>query len=185
MRVEPITEIKHLRSIKRLLADSPRDRLLLVSGINSGLRVQDLLGLRVKDLTNRKVGDRVLIKEKKTGKENVFILNKEIAAAFQEFLQKMQPEPDHFIFKSRKGINAPLTTHRVTKMVKFWCSEINLNGNFGAHTLRKTWCYVQRTKYGVSWEVLSKRLNHSSPSITRRYLGVKEEEVEKVLLNAI
>lgn len=185
MKVEPITEMKHLRSIKRLLVDSPRDRLLFVAGINSGLRVQDLLSLKVKDLVERKVGDRIFIREKKTGKENVFLMNKEIVSAFQEYLHVVNPEPEHFVFKSRKGFNYPLTTHRVTKMVKHWCSEINLNGNYGAHTLRKTWCYVQRTQYGVPWEVISKRLNHSSPAITRRYLGIKEEEVEEVLLNVV
>jgi integrase len=70
-------------------------------------------------------------------------------------------------------------------MVQRWCDAINLVGNFGAHTLRKTWCYHQRKTFGVSWEVLAKRLNHSSPSITRRYLGVQEEEVEEILLNTI
>ena len=70
-------------------------------------------------------------------------------------------------------------------MVQRWCDEINLAGNYGAHTLRKTWCYHQRKSFGVSWEVLAKRLNHSSPSITRRYLGVQEEEVEEILLNTI
>lgn len=185
MKVEPITEAKHLKSIKRLLSDSPRDKLLFVAGINSGLRVQDLLSLKVEDLLEKKEGDRVLIKEKKTGKENVFIVNKEILSAFQEYVDAIVPDPEHYLFKSRKGVNYPLTTHRVTKLVKAWCASINLKGNHGAHTLRKTWCYAQRTRFGVSWEVISKRLNHSSPAITRRYLGVKEEEVEKVLLNAI
>ena len=64
MKVDPITEVKHLKSIKRLLSDSPRDKLLFVAGINSGLRVQDLLSLKVKDLMERKEGDRVVIKEK-------------------------------------------------------------------------------------------------------------------------
>ena len=73
----------------------------------------------------------------------------------------------------------------VTKKVKAWADAINLKGNFGAHTLRKTWAYHQRKTFGVSWEILAKRLNHSSPSVTRRYMGVQEEEVEEVLMNAI
>jgi integrase len=78
-----------------------------------------------------------------------------------------------------------LTTFRVMKMIKSWTDAINLQGNFGAHTLRKTWCYMQRKEFGVSWEVIAKRLNHSNPAITRRYLGIKEEEVEEVLLHNI
>ena len=37
----------------------------------------------------------------------------------------------------------------------------------------------------VSWEILAKRLNHSTPSITRRYIGVQMEEVEEILLHTI
>ena len=84
MRVDPFIETRTLRSIKRLLADSPRDKLLFVMGINSGLRVQDLLALRVAAVRGLKLGDRISIQEKKTGKPNVLIANKEIVAALEE-----------------------------------------------------------------------------------------------------
>ena len=125
------------------------------------------------------------MREKKTGKENVFILNKEIKSALDGYLGTVEDDSTHFLFKSRKGKNYPLTTYAVTKYVKRWAESVNLKGNFGAHSLRKTWTYHQRKTFGVSWEVLAKRLNHSSPSITRRYLGVQEEEVEEILLNII
>ncbi len=111
-----------------------------------------------------KLGDRLPIREKKTGKPNVIIANKEIVAALEEYLAFAQPEDRHYLFKSRKTANSPLTTLTVTKKVKAWAAAINLKGNFGAHTLRKTWTYHQRREFGVSWEVLAKRLNHSSPS---------------------
>ena len=185
MKVQPITDLRHVRSIKRLLADSPRDKLLFVMGVNSGLRVQDLLALRVADVRGLKLGDRIPIREKKTGKPNVLIANKEIIAGLEEYLGDIEADDKHFLFKSRKGRNYPLTTLTVTKKVKAWTAAINLKGNFGAHTLRKTWTYHQRREFGVSWEVLAKRLNHSSPAVTRRYLGVQDEEVEQVLMNAL
>ncbi|WP_243313865.1 tyrosine-type recombinase/integrase [Fundidesulfovibrio agrisoli] len=185
MKVEPFIELKDIKSIKRMLKDNPRDFLLFVMGINSGLRAQDLLQLRVRDIQDVKIGSRISLKEKKTGKENVLIINHEIKAAADAYLGTTQTEPEHFLFKSRKGKNYPLTTFAVTKYVKTWAAALNLKGNFGAHTLRKTWCFHQRKTYGVSWEVLAKRLNHSSPSITRRYLGIQEEEVEEILLNII
>lgn len=185
MKVEPITDLKHVKNIKRLLSDKPRDRLLFIMGVNSGMRVQDLLGLRIKDVSELKVGDRISVKEKKTGKENVIIINKEIKMALGEYLNAGEHQPNHFLFKSRKGRNYPLTTFRVTRLVKSWAEAVGVHGNFGAHTLRKTWTYHQRKTFGVSWEVLAKRLNHSSPSITRRYLGIADEEVEEILMNAI
>ena len=185
MRVAPFVEMRYVRSIKRLLADSPRDKLLFVMGVNSGLRVQDLLALRVAAVRGLKLGDRVPVRELKTGKPNVLIANKEILAALEEYFAAVNPDDEHFLFKSRKTANSPLTTLTVTKKVKAWAAAINLKGNFGAHTLRKTWTYHQRREFGVSWEVLAKRLNHSSPSVTRRYLGVQDEEVEEVLMNAL
>ena len=184
MKVEPIINMKDIKSIKKLLVDRPRDRLLFVLGINSGLRVQDLLALKVSDVRTCSIGDRVSIKEKKTGKENVFIMNKEIKTALDDYLRCAKRQDDHYLFKSRKGQNYPLTTYAVTMMVQRWCDEINLKINAGAHTLRKTWCYQQR-QMGSSWELLAKRLNHSTPSITRRYLGVQEEEVEEILMKSI
>ena len=70
-------------------------------------------------------------------------------------------------------------------MVKKWVSEINLKGNYGAHSLRKTWGYIQRTTYGVGFEILCKRCNHSSPAITMRYLGIEDKEVQNILMNEV
>ncbi|WP_027178894.1 tyrosine-type recombinase/integrase [Maridesulfovibrio bastinii] len=185
MKVEPFTNLKDIRNVKRLLRTKPRDLLLWVMGINSGLRVQDLLSLRIEDLKDKKVGDRIAVREKKTNKENVIVINKEIASCFKFYMDKFEPDDNHFLFRSRKGINYPITTYRVTGLVKEWASSLNIQGNYGAHSLRKTFCYVQRVHYGTPWEVLCQRLRHSSPSITRRYLGIQNEEVEEILLNTI
>jgi integrase len=185
MKVQPFTSLKDIRNIKKLLRSKPRDLLLFTIGINSGIRSIDLLRLRVEDLKDRKVGDRIVVRESKTKKENVVIVNKEIADCFKFYMDELQPEDDQFLFQSRKGVNYPITTYRVTGLVKDWASSLNIKGNFGAHTLRKTFCYVQRIHYGVPWEVLCQRLNHATPSVTRRYLGVQQEEVEEILLNTI
>ena len=185
MKVEPIRHTKDIKNLKRLLSDSPRDLLLFILGINTGLRVQDLLKLKVADLMDKAVGDSLVVREQKTGKSNVIVINKEIKARFDEYVNALVPEADFYLFKSRKGVNYSLTTHAVTKLVKKWCAEINLQGNFGAHTLRKTWCFQQRKAFGTSWELIAQRLNHSNPSVTRRYLGVQTEEVEQVLMHTI
>ena len=185
MKVEPIINLKDIKSIKKLLVDRPRDRLLFITGVKTGLRVQDILALKVADIRHANIGDRICLKEKKTGKENVFIVNKEIKTALDEYLLYAKPQDQDFLFKSRKGKNYPLTTYAVTMMVQRWCDAVNLHINAGAHTLRKTWCYHQRKTHGTSWEVIAKRLNHSSPSITRRYIGVQETEVEEVLMKSI
>ena len=185
MRVEPIREMKDIKAIKRLLDGNPRDKLLFVLGINTGLRAQDLLSLKVSQFKDCKLRDRITVKEKKTGKQNIIIINKEVKATLDFYLETLKPHEDDFLFKSRKGKNYPLTTFRVTRLVKSWAETLNLKGNYGAHSLRKTFCVVQRTLYKVPWETLCAYLNHSSPAVTRIYLGLKSEEVESILYNEI
>lgn len=184
MKVEPIRRMEDIERIKKLLCGNVRDKLLFILGINSGLRIGDLLKLRVKDFINLRVGDTLQIKEQKTGKENVLMVNKTIYKVFNEYMERVKPEPDDYLFYSRKG-NEPLRVETVNRMVKSWCETIGLSGNYGCHSLRKTFGYIQRTVFGTSSELICRRYNHSSPAITMRYLGITSKEVEGVLLRDI
>jgi len=184
MKVNPIKEKKHIELIKKLLKNNTRDYTLFVCGINNGLRGGDLLNLKVSQVKNKKIGDCIEIKEEKTGKTNYFYLNKSCYQSIQELIRENDYRDNDYLFQSRKGKNK-LTTYSLSRLVKKWTQEIGLDGNYGSHTLRKTFGYIQRIHYGVSWELLSKRYNHSSPSITRVYLGIGEEEVSKIMMNEI
>ena len=182
--VDPIRRMKDIQSISKMLSDNPRNNLLFVMGTNNGLRTGDLLKLKVGDVKGMKVGDMLIIKEGKTGKRNILVMNKSIHRSLQIYLEALKPMDDDFLFRSRKGSKA-VTVQCVNNMVKRWTGEINLKGNYGAHSLRKTWGYVQRTVYGVGFEILCKRFNHSSPAITMRYLGIEDKEVQNILMNEV
>ena len=70
-------------------------------------------------------------------------------------------------------------------MIKKWAQAINLKGNFGTHTLRKTWGYHQRVKLGVDFGVIAKRFNHPDLKTTMAYLGIEDKEVHNILMNEI
>jgi integrase len=182
--VDPIRRMKDIQAISKLLSDNPRNNLLFVMGTNNGLRTGDLLKLKVGGVKGMKVGDTLIIKEGKTGKRNMLVMNKSIHKSLQIYLEVLKPMDDDFLFRSRKGSKA-VTVQCVNNMVKQWTRTINLKGNFGAHSLRKTWGYVQRTVYGVGFEILCKRFNHSSPAITMRYLGIEDKEVQNILMNEV
>ncbi|MEI8226290.1 MAG: tyrosine-type recombinase/integrase [Bacteroidota bacterium] len=185
--VDPIRKVKDIQAISKMLQDSPRNHLLFVMGTNNGLRTGDLLKLKVSDVRNMKIGDTLIIREGKTGKRNILVMNKSIHKSLQTYLEKVRPGDDTFLFRSRKigkGDKA-VTIQCVNNMVKKWASEINLKGNYGAHSLRKTWGYIRRTVYGVGFEVICKRFNHSSPAITMRYLGIEDKEVQSILMNEV
>lgn len=182
--VDPIRKLKDIKAISQLTQDNPRDHLLFIMGINNGLRAGDLIRLKVKDVRYLKVGDTLTIREGKTGKDNVLVVNKTVFKALRNYLEKVRPADEDHVFSSRKG-NSHIQSQAVSKLIKKWTRAINLKGRYGAHTLRKTWGYQQRTQHGVGFEIICKRYNHSSPAITMRYLGIEDKEVHEVLMNEI
>lgn len=175
--VEPIRNFEDIEAIKQLLESKPRDLLLFVMGINNGLRVGDLLQLKAGPFRNAKIGDKIPLREQKTGKAQEVAINKSIRKALSKYFAHIQPEDDDFLFKSRKGENQPMTVSNANMLVKQWCKAINLKGNYGSHMLRKTFGYISRRKFGVGWDILTQRFNHSSPTVTRNYLGIQDDEV--------
>ena len=91
IRVDPIRKPEDIAAIKRILSGAPRDLLLFVMGINKGLRVGDLLRLKVKDVKSLKPGEFITIKESKTGKQNILMVNRFVHRTLEDYLQKVRP----------------------------------------------------------------------------------------------
>ena len=117
IKVDPIRKIKDIKAISKLTSDNPRDHLLFIMGINNGLRAGDLVKLKVKDVQHLKVGDTLTIKEGKTGKDNVLVINKTVYKALKSYLDGVQPDDNAFVFASRKG-DGHLQSQAVSKLVK-------------------------------------------------------------------
>lgn len=183
--VQPIKDETKIRDIKQLLSGEPRNLLLFTMGLNTGLRIGDILSLKVGDVSGLKIGDKVEITERKTGKHNYFVMNKEIHRVLKPYLEGEGIGMDDFLFPSRKGDNKPLRVDTTNKLVKLWTSQVGLKGNYGCHSLRKTWGYFMRWKHNVSLEVLMKRFSHSSQGITLRYIGLTSKDVDDCLSYSI
>jgi integrase len=175
--VDPITDAADIERIKRLLRDNPRDLALFVCGINNGLRIGDLLSLKVGDVRRLKAGEAIQLTEKKTGKRNVFMVNHAVHKALKRYLSEIGFRDGDKLF--------PIGKVRAHQLVKEWTKDAGLKGNYSTHSLRKTWGYHMRTKYGAGFEVIAKRFNHSSPAVTMRYLGIQDKEVNDLLMNEI
>jgi integrase len=181
---EPIRKQKDIKAITRLLKSRPRDYLLWTLGINNGLRANDLVRLKYSQVAELKPGAVVKIIETKTDKDNILVINKSVHRALQLYVQEIKPKPEDYLFKSRKG-SGHISSQTVGRMVRSWAEAINLKGQYGAHTLRKTFGYQQRVTFGAGYEILCKRYNHSSPAITMRYLGIEDKEVCDLLMNEV
>jgi integrase len=180
-RVDPIRDPQDIASIKRLLAVSPRDLLLFTLGVNSGMRMRDLLALKVGEVRHLKAGDSLVLHGAR-GASSVLLVNNAIHKALKAYFKQIPAEDSHYLFKSRKGDNQPLTIGSVNGLVKSWARAINLSGNFGAHSLRKTFGYIQRVHYGVDLQILAALYNHASPSTTRKYLGIQDKPSSSYIL---
>ena len=183
--VEPIRDLNKLNKIKGNLLKhkNPRDLLLFVLGINTGLRISDLLPLKLIDVKNKEGDpkDYVYLTEKKTHKQRKIILNSEVKKALQIFFTKSNIyDLDTYLFTSEKNDqNKPLSKVRAWQLINGWCRGVGILERVGTHTLRKTLGYQMR-KSGIAIEVIQEMLGHSSVSVTTRYIGISQEELEQV-----
>ena len=87
-------------------------------GINNGLRIGDLLKLRVFQVKELQPGETVTIIEEKTGKKNVVMINKEVRRALAVYLDSVKAADSDFLFKSRIGSNKALNKSYVNSLIK-------------------------------------------------------------------
>jgi integrase len=183
--VEPIRNLKDIATIKKMLADNPRDLALFVVGINTAFRAGDLLALTVGMVRNLNPGDTLPVREKKTGKERRVTLNKAAHAAIRDLLATMPDATDDSpLFPSRKG-SAALTVSTLNNLVKAWCHTINLTGNYGSHTLRKTFGYHHHVTFKTSLPTLMTVFGHSTQRQTLHYLCIQESAVQDAFLKEL
>lgn len=186
IEVAPIRKEKDIKAILQLLSGKPRDLLLFTMGINNGLRIGDLLKIKVGDVRYLQPGQVHQMIENKTKKKNVLAINKPVRKALDNYLSQGEHKEDQdYLFQSRNGKNSPLSVQAVHLLIKKCTQAINLKGNYSTHTLRKTWGYHQRVKYGVGFDVIAKRYNHSNPKTTMAYLGIEDKEAHDILMNVI
>lgn len=185
IKVGPIRDLNSIQYIKRMLREQPRDFCLFVFGINTGYRAVELVSIKVGQVQYLKAGDRLEIKQSKNAKYRVATLNENVIEAVQYWLHfHPNPVPDAPLFWSFKTGQA-LRSNTVTRMVKEWCALAHLEGNYGSHSMRKTWGYHQRITYQQALPVLTTAFGHSSERQTLEYLCIQPPEIENLYAGAL
>lgn len=183
IKVEPIRKKSEVRRIKELLSKNPTHLCLFTVGINTGFRCSDLLRITVSMVKDLHIGGEISIKEKKTGKLRKVNLNEEVINSIRGLLESKDYSDDDFLFTNQRG--NVFTTPYVSTMVKGWCQKVGLKGNYGSHSLRKTFGYRQRTEFDVSLPLLVDIFNHSSQKQTLDYLCIQPSEKKNVYMNQL
>lgn len=174
--VQPIRDKRQLDSMQReLLKSGSRDYMLFFLGIHIGLRISDILKLKVSDV---KGNTHITLKEDKTNKIKRIKIQEDVYTEVEKYIGGMAD--DDFLFKSQKGDNQPIGRVQAYRILNKAATAIGINGEIGTHTLRKTFGYhfYQRTK---DVALLQDLFNHSSPSVTLRYIGINQDMMDKAI----
>jgi integrase len=172
-KVEPIRDKAKIAELKKiLLQTSYRNYILFVFGINTGLRISDILKVQVKDVRNK---SHIVLKEQKTSKNKRFLINSNLRQELNNYIEGMA---DHeYLFQSRIGKNKPLSRFQAYRILSKGGRQAGLE-SIGCHSTRKTFGYHH---YQANKDValLQKLFNHSSPSITLDYIGITQDIMDQ------
>lgn len=176
--VEPI---KNKQDLKNFLEYLKRKRykyfVIFQLGMMTGLRISDLLALNIKDVYNQTSFEVI---EKKTGKYKKMVLQENTQKIINEYIEKYRLKQFSFddeepLFVGKK--HCRLNRSQVYRFFNEACKYCNININIGTHTMRKTFGYHHYQQF-KDVALLQKIFNHSSPSITLRYIGIYQEEID-------
>jgi integrase len=166
--VDAITNKKDIERMKKALHG--RDRLLFVMGVSLGLRISDLLSLKLGDVRNK---THLVITEEKTKKRRPIKLSKTVVSE----VSKLEGADGDYIFQSRKGANQPISRVQAYRILNDAAKRAGLDIKVGTHTLRKSFgqqLYAQ----GIDITRIMEIFGHSTPAMTLKYIGITAKEID-------
>ncbi|MCL6571716.1 MAG: tyrosine-type recombinase/integrase [Bacillus sp. (in: Bacteria)] len=172
--VQPIRDLEKIEKIKQYLKNkNERDYILFILGITTGLRISDILALKREDLLKSHID----LRETKTKKRKRVKIPGYIKKEIIPFANKLN-EGD-YVVKSRQGTNKAIDRSVAYRILRDAAEYVHLQ-EIGTHTLRKTFGYhfYQQTK---DVAMLQELFNHSSPTVTLRYIGINQDSLDKAM----
>ena len=184
MVTDPIRSRNQLKSLAAywLKRGQFRNNALIVLGVCTALRISDLLALTWDDVYDENAAcfrSHITITERKTGKQKTIALNQKAIAALYLCLSNRR---GRYIFANNRRNAAAISRIQAWRIIKTAADAIHATGCISCHSLRKTFGYFA-WKSGVLPVMLMDIYNHSSFDITRRYLGIAQEDRDKVYLS--
>lgn len=184
--VNAIKDMKKVNALlKYLKGSSYRDYLLCKFQLNTGLRISDVVGIKLSDVmsSKKRFKEHLAVNEIKTNKIKLVKINDELKNAIREYVSMYALELNDYLFKSKKfdeyGMQRHITVTQAYRILKEAADSVGID-NFGTHSLRKTWGYFtyKASKHNIG--LLMDMFNHSSPGITLRYIGIDQDAKDEM-----
>ncbi len=185
---DPIMSLSAIRHIRANLKQHARNTCYYLWGINTAFRTSELLSLSCGQVAHLNMGDEFRLKLSKQNKHRIVIINEPVVFSTQRWLREHpDPRPDAPLFMSETTGRA-LTRETMNKYVKRWCKAAGLQGNYGTHSLRKTWGHMgYKMASHIEPEVRIKFYQecylHSDPAITRIYIRQQRPSIRGIYLD--
>lgn len=183
---QPIKNHHKLTEFRNYYRDThfkPRNYALIVLGLNSALRISDILSLNWENVYDEQTGsyrEHIRVREKKTGKENILLLNRPCIDALELYRKTLKTFSGHLpIFASQKCPGERISRSQAFRIIKNAASQCRLDEHISCHSLRKTFGY-HAWQNGTPPALLMSIYNHSSYEITKRYLCIDQFEKDEV-----
>ncbi len=178
------TALAFFRDYYRETHPNPRNYTLIVMGLNTAFRISDLLELRWQDVcrSNGRLRRHICIKEQKTGKTHVVPINDALKQTLETYRAYCgNKTASDYLFPSTRYKSCPLSRYQAYRIIKNAAKGCGLSEHISCHSLRKTFGY-HAWKQGTPPAMLMDLYNHSSYQITKRYLGIEQDERDQVYL---
>ena len=177
---DPIRDLRELKALANyfMKRGELRNYCLVVLGAHTALRVGDLLALTwedVYDFARGRFRDHLVVIERKTGKTRCIALNREAVHALSVYYPRHKGK---YIFSNHRKDEKPISRVQAWRIVHNAARELRLTGHIGCHSLRKTWGYNAWSRAKIRPEVIMMVYNHSSFAVTRRYLGITQDDLD-------
>lgn len=188
---EPIRDKQKLQNFKNYYQNEKpniRNYTMIIIGLNTALRISDILNLTYDELyQNNNIQEHITIKERKTGKTNRIFLNHEVRLALAKYRQELDQTEMHlqgnpYLFPSPRKLDSPLSRSQAYRIITDAADAVGIEGHISCHSLRKTFGY-HAWKQGNDPIVIMVIFNHSSLSITKRYLCIEQDDKDLVYRN--
>ena len=181
---EPIRSKKELKGLAKYYLDKGqmRNYTMLIMGVYTALRISDLLRLKWSDVYDEEKQifyKEVTLTEKKTGKTKTIALNKQALNALCLYSPHRRGE---FVFVSNRKNGKAISRVQAWRIIHAAVIAVGIMGKIGCHSLRKTWGYHAWTSKAVSPVVIMDIYNHSNYEVTKRYLGVAQDDLDRAYL---